>query len=431
ANSSNHAPSNLVPSNVTTLYQLSSDSQFHGTLASTISKTGGDGAASGEVLRAALLIEPGSFESYYSNFKFLADAAANMSVYTSNAPSQRSHHFRAATYYREADFYLHGNASDPRLTTLWASQLAEFEAAIALLTPPGQRLVLQGSGFRIPVYYYPAAGAGSHHGGRRPTLLAGTGYDGTHEELYHQLGVHVLARGWNFATYEGPGQPTVRREQGLGFIPNWWDVITPVVDYLSSRDDVAADAIALIGVSFGGSLAPIAASREHRLAAVVCIDGLWSIQQAILGQFGPELAGLFESGNATAFNKAILAYHNSSSTPTSFRWLIDQSLWAFDTTSPFDWMTQLGHYSLQGLLGNVTAPVFVASGQHDLLGPGQAEEVWSQIAQDKAYYYQFQVAYGAGEHCQVGAEPLLNGVYLDWLDGVFRGNYVRGNGTVF
>ena len=53
----------------------------------------------------------------------------------------------------------------------------------------------------------------------RPTILIGNGYDGSQEESYHSVARDVLARGLNAVTYEGPGQPTVRRKQDLGFIP--------------------------------------------------------------------------------------------------------------------------------------------------------------------------------------------------------------------
>lgn len=88
----------------------------------------------------------------------------------------------------------------------------------------------------------------------------------------------MLERGLNVVTYEGPGQPTVRRQQNIGFIPDWWNVLTPVVDYLESRPDVDMSKLALVGISFGGILAPRAASREHRISAVLAIDGFHSFQ---------------------------------------------------------------------------------------------------------------------------------------------------------
>lgn len=57
--------------------------------------------------------------------------------------------------------------------------------------------------------------------------------------------------------------------------------MTPVVDYLATRADVDMSKLALIGNSFGGNLAPRAASGEHRFSAVISNDGLPSMQQAI------------------------------------------------------------------------------------------------------------------------------------------------------
>jgi hypothetical protein len=44
------------------------------------------------------------------------------------------------------------------------------------------------------------------------------------------FGREVLARGYNFVSYEGPGQATVRRQQNIGFIPEWWEAVSPVID---------------------------------------------------------------------------------------------------------------------------------------------------------------------------------------------------------
>jgi dienelactone hydrolase len=60
----------------------------------------------------------------------------------------------------------------------------------------------------------------------------------------------------------------VRRRQHIGFIPDWWTSASPVVDYLETRSDVDIKKLALTGVSFGGILAPLAASRDKRYSAL-------------------------------------------------------------------------------------------------------------------------------------------------------------------
>jgi hypothetical protein len=55
----------------------------------------------------------------------------------------RDRAFRAASYYRAADFFLHGTPSDPRIASTWVSATAQFDQAIAQLTPAGERLTIQ------------------------------------------------------------------------------------------------------------------------------------------------------------------------------------------------------------------------------------------------------------------------------------------------
>ena len=184
------------------------------------------GANTGEVLRAASQIVPGDFESWYQEFTFLADQMRVFANSTKNTLSARNAHFRASSYYRTADFFLHGNDSDPRLTTLWDNMLEDFSAAIKLIPQPAEKIEIRSDGFTIPAYFYPADSESQSStgkrgcGGKKPTVLVGSGYDGSQEELYHSIGAEIIARGWNFVTYEGPGQPTVRRQQGLSFRPD-------------------------------------------------------------------------------------------------------------------------------------------------------------------------------------------------------------------
>jgi hypothetical protein len=89
------------------MFPLSSDGEFAFYLAEVMSMANGGAAATGEVLRAASRIVAGDLDSFYSEFKFLADAVHNMamSIDATKFPSPaRGAYFRAAQYYRAADF---------------------------------------------------------------------------------------------------------------------------------------------------------------------------------------------------------------------------------------------------------------------------------------------------------------------------------------
>lgn len=403
-----------------TSYPLSSDEYFSFIVYEVLALASGGGSSAGEVLRAAAKIEAGNYESFYTEFKFLADSIHDIatSINATKFPvSAREAYFRAASYYRASVFFLTHNQTDPRLFDVWDQALADFDQAANLTDIRGERVTLKGPGFDIPIIYWKSPEANSDE--PAPTILIGSGYDAPQEETYHQLGREVLDRGWNFATYEGPGQPTVRREQKLGFIPNWWDVVTPVIDYLETRPEVDMKRVALGGLSFGGTLAPLAASREHRIAAVLAIDGLASLQKVASSQLPAVATTLLNSGNQTGFDAYMNAVKVSPQAPTMIKWFISQGLWSFNTESPYDWFTRLGNITLDNdILSNVSCPVFVGKGENDDLAGGQEQEVVDMLG-DKGFLYEFKTSLGAGGHCQLGAESQLAQATMDWLAEVF------------
>ncbi|KAL6407094.1 hypothetical protein AUP68_09920 [Ilyonectria robusta] len=420
-------PPNITLSNETTsMHQLSPDSEFAFILTEYLSLSNEGGAATSEILRAAAKIEPGSFESWYGEFNFLADkihAMGEQAEKRNALVSAREAYFRSSAYYRAADFFLHGNITDPRIYSLWDQQLHDFDKAVNLLHRPPTKIELNATGFTVPTYFYPAdptlPGKERVHGERLPTVVVGTGYDGSQQALYHSSCRGIIERGWNCITYEGPGQPTVRRNQNIGFIPEWWEAVTPIVDYLHTREDVDVNRVALIGISYGGLLAPLAATHEHRFAAVLAVDGLLDIQAAFKQQFPAQMIELYNSGNEAGFNRYVEAVLARPDISTQFHWVINQGMFAWNTTNPYQWFDQAGKIFLNAeKLANIKKPVFVASGEDDHMAPGQPEEM-ARLLGEQAHYFLFKTDVGAGEHCALGAEQQLAMETLDWLAGIF------------
>src|SRR5215467_8822977 len=63
--------------------------------------------------------------------------------------------------------------------------------------------------------------------------------------------------------------------------PDWENVVRAVVDFVLARPEVDPGRVALIGWSFGGYLAPRAASGEPRLAACIADPGQWDLLEAL------------------------------------------------------------------------------------------------------------------------------------------------------
>ncbi|KAJ6155103.1 hydrolases or acyltransferase [Penicillium chermesinum] len=322
--------------------------------------------------------------------------------------------FSASQYFRRADFYVHENWSNPLIKSLWAEQTAAFDKAISALPVPGERvrIPVQERNFTIEAIWYGVPGRDAR---KLPTLVIGNGFDAAQEDSYHYFVAFALARGWNCITYEGPGQSTVRREQDVGFIPDWETVVTPVVDYVLSEKSHVVDRtrLVLVGNSFGGLLAARAAAFEPRLSAAVLIDGLWDFHAGVIMQLPSDILALYEVGNYTQFDHTVLSLRRAGKLSTMAAWGIDQGLWSFYTHSPSDFFNQTKQYKLEGVVEKIQIPVFVGDGEYDNYFPGQARKVKDALG-DRATLHEFHGV--AGYHCQTGAGQEMARAMFAWLN---------------
>jgi hypothetical protein len=144
----------------------------------------------------------------------------------------------------------------------------------------------------------------------------------------------------------------------------------------------------------------------------------------ILGKLPDELVEIFNSGNSSYFDALATEILTSDSATTEFKWASNQGLWAFNTDSYYDWLPQLGNFTvMQELVNNVTAYPFVAKGEDDGTIEGQEDTLvgyYNNAGIHNATYHLFETNLGAGLHCQIGAEPYLSEVVYDWLDGMYK-----------
>lgn len=400
---------------------LSTDSSFHFEVLVSLSEALYGGSDLAPVLGAAKNITPGDFESFSQAFQKLAyktkdqalDEEANY-----DPMNVRETWFSAATYFRRADFYLHNNWTNPLINTLWDEQTNAFDKGLSSLPVPGQRLQIPADNFTVEaIWYEPMSHQSKNQTSQRPTLILGNGYDGAQEDLYHTVVVPALSRGWNCLTYEGPGHPTVRRKQNLGFIPDWERVVTPLVDYLlkDRSNAVDKDKLALFGFSFGGYLAARAAAFEPRISAVVLDGGVWDCYEAFSPNLSPELKELFDSGNKEAFDEAGRGLLDDPLVPSQARWGLAQGMWAFNTQSPYDFMQATKKYAVKDFITQIKVPVFVVDAESEGFFSGQPQRVKDALG-DLATLHTFTGA--EGYHCQAGAFSSLNRVMFGWLNKV-------------
>jgi pimeloyl-ACP methyl ester carboxylesterase len=394
---------------------LSADDGFHFTLLANLGMARYSGCDIAEMLEAASQIKAGDFESFHEAFLKLARrvlARADAIDVAKHPISARDTYFHAATYFRAADFYIRGDINDSRIKDLWREQTAAFDKAIALLPVPGWRLLLDADGFQVPIIFFGANPASAQI--KRPTIIIGNGYDGSQEEAFHFCGLAALERGYNVILYEGPGQPSVRRWQSLGFIAEWEKVVTPVVDFARTRPEVDPTRIAQIGISMGGFLSLRAAAFEHRLAATITIDAVYNIEPFI-NTLPEDVKALVTAEKLDELNVSIEFLLASEDLPSGLRWALEQGLFAFNTRLASDVVRTSRKMTLDGIAEGIKCPVWVGDAENDLFFKGQPERVRDALG-GKATYVKLTMEDGAGYHCQAGALAVLNQKIFDWFD---------------
>ncbi|KAK1139771.1 hypothetical protein N8T08_011168 [Aspergillus melleus] len=397
--------------------QLSTSSEFNFQFLTALGSATEGGADIGPVLGAANKIKAGDMADFSREFYKLANATKAQAEDPENAfdpINVRDTWFSASQYFRHADFYNHKNWSDPLINTLWVEQTAAFDKAVATLPIPGQRIQIPSpeGNFTVEAIWYGAPG--SEHR-KLPTLVIGNGFDAAQEDSYHYFVAPALARGWNCITYEGPGQPTVRRNQNVGFIPDWENVVTPVVDWVFAEKAHAVDAdrLVLIGNSFGGFLAARAAAFEPRLSAAVLIGGVWDAYAGFSRQFPSEVIGIYEAGNYTDFDDKVHSLRDSGKLPTSAAWGVDQGLWSFHTHSPSEFLDMSKEFRLEHVVDNIKAPVFVGDAEFENFFKGQPQKVKDALG-DRGTLHEFKGV--AGYHCHIGAAQEFTRTMFAWIN---------------
>lgn len=369
------------------------------------------GSDIGECLSTAYRIKEGDMESWYTEWYKTADRLHKLAddcLARGHTVSAHEAYLRTSTYYRMAEFFLHGNPTDSRILPTWQQSVSTFRSAAKLFSPQWEPIEIPYEETTLPGYFYKADDSGKP----RSTLIFGGGQDNTVEELY-LVGAAALRRGYNCLTFDGPGQGRCIREQGLHFRFDWEKVVTPVVDYALTRPEIDAGQLAFMGFSMGGYLAARAAAFEKRIKALILFNGVYDLQQSTLAQMPKSAVPLFQAGNIEAFNAAV---ETAMQSDTVVRWSMTQGMWSIGASSPAQYISMRTNYTLKGVANKITCPTLVLEAENDhLLGKGQPQQVFNAITVPKEFI-SFTAEEGAEEHCQVGANLLCDQRIFDWLD---------------
>jgi pimeloyl-ACP methyl ester carboxylesterase len=373
------------------------------------------GSDLGEMMATAGKIKEGDFESWFTEWDKIGRrilSRADASLGAGHLESAREAYLRASTYFRTAEFYLHGNPADPRiLSESRASQKAYAEAA-KLAGPTWEPVEIPYEGTTLPGYFYKEDDSGKP----RPTLIFHGGLDSSVEELFYFGAAGATRRGYHCLTFDGPGQGAPVREQKLPFRYDWEAVVTPAVDYVLTRPDVDGDNLALMGMSMGGYLAARAAAFEHRVHAAVFFDGVYDLHESFRGLLPKEAVAALDAGDTVKFEEII---RKGMENNTGLRWAVPQGVWSFGASSIADFIAKAKPYSMDGIAGQIQCPCLVMEAESDMFLPGQPQKIYDALKASKKLV-KFTSEDGAENHCQSGALAYKDEVVFNWLDEALK-----------
>ncbi len=364
----------------------------------------------GESLTTAARIEESNLDSWYHEWSATADRLMIEGQNSEEAGclvSAREAYMRASNYYRTALYFLYEAPVQEKLLETYHKHASAFSKAARLFTPAFEGVKIPYEGTFLPGYFYKVDNSPIP----RPTLIVNGGYDSTHQEAYFHIVNAALHRGYNVFAFDGPGQGALLLLENLYMRPDWEAVISPVVDYLTTRKEVDSKKIALYGPSWGGMLAPRAAAYEHRLAALAVNPGQYDVlltfKQAIQSQNGEE----------TQFCDNVDALLQAAMSDKFVAAKFKAKMFVHGKETPHELFEEWKKYNLVEAAPLIRCPTFIGYSENENLCPGQAQLLFDALCCPKVYEV-FTNTEGAGEHCAAGASGLFTQRLFGWLDAI-------------
>lgn len=294
------------------------------------------GANWAEVWEAVQHIRSGDSESWHSQWASLGDRVAAMADEARAAGVQSTacmDYWRAAQYYRLAQFFLFG--SDSRKVPFLRKMKGAFRKGIELQNRRIEDVGIPYEGRVLPGYFLPASTTPA------PTLIYLNGANSLSEEAFFTTGLAAQDFGYNILIWDAPGVGTTLYDLGVPTRSDAEVFVTAAIDFLEQRSDVKRDAIGLLGESFAGYLVPRAAVFEQRVRAAVVWSPIYELDLR----------------------------HVLEASPPPFR----DHLMRLIGATPDTFELEARKYALTGILGQLNRPMLLIQGSDDWLIPRPIE----------------------------------------------------------
>jgi pimeloyl-ACP methyl ester carboxylesterase len=363
----------------------------------------------GEAMATAARVEPGRYDQWHDEWTATAaraeqagDRAAERGLAALAGPA----YLRASEYRRQAYYFLRRDATAPAVRSAYVDHRDLFRRALPFLGTHAEPIVIPFDPVPLDGYLFRPDGDDP---GPRPTVLFPDGFDSTCEEMY-KYGAHAaLAMGWNALTWDGPGQGGQLIEHGMTMRPDFEAVTNAVMDWVLGQPGVAPAAVAMVGRSLGGYLAPRGASGEPRLRALVCDPGQFDFTSRFVSMFSDDDWQRVLDADPTMDDQL----EGFLGDPRSAEYY-GSRMTAMGAESFGDWLRRLTRYSLAERAELITCPTLVTEGEGDFAS--QSRKLFDSLTCPK-WYHGFTAAEGAGGHCEGMGQQLWRDEVCSWLSG--------------
>jgi pimeloyl-ACP methyl ester carboxylesterase len=166
----------------------------------------------------------------------------------------------------------------------------------------------------------------------------------------------------------------------------------------------------LVGRSFGGYLAPRAATFEHRLAALIADPGQFDMFDMAMARMPQEMREAIEQNDPK-----VDSFLEKMVQDDARRFFLAARMRTFGAKRLKEFLLMQREYSLKGLAEKIQCPTLVCDNATDAIAGGQAKELYEALRCPKDYVL-FTAEEGAEGHCEGGAQVLFNSKVFDWLD---------------
>lgn len=407
-------------------YRFSANDQFNYEILLALGSAWRQGADVGEVLSTAAILTADGADAHgngsgdgesegeawvraWGGLGRTVRERAEMCAAQGRAVSARDAYLRAAGYFGMALVAVDA-CPDPeaRLRELFAEHRTCFGRFAAAGDPPAERVTIPYEDRTLPGHLF----GPPDRTGALPTVIVNNGSDGPISAAWTLLGAPAVDRGYRALLFDGPGQQSLLFEHGVTFRPDWEEVITPVVDFLTARADVDAERLVLAGISQAGYWVPRALAFEHRIAAAVADPGVVDVVASWWPHLGPDLRALWESGDRESFDRILCdAMAESPGLAAMWRWRAKP----YGIESPFDLLTEVSRYTVLPVAHRITTPLLITDPEGEHFWPGASARLYDALPGPKELI-RFTEAEGAHLHCEPLGRARFEQRVFDWLD---------------